>query len=412
MKSIINKKKHYELDFLIQHRIAFVPNIRGIEPRTIVNGIYLLFPVGMIKDVKIKSTWGCKCFCGNYFITNYSAVSRGITTSCGCVQKMRNTWRNSLLSIKLAKENNILIDKLPTEYRSRDGIFTCKTCLSTTNKGSLTDHLKQGKKFCKCSFTYKYSYVDIKEECKSHEEKTTWNILYFPEDYEKKENLFLPVSCKECNTLNLISYQNFKKARGCRECANKETSIRFKKNSAYFIEKSIDRHGFSYDYSEVDYIDARTHVLIKCRKDGHKPFLQTPDNHYNKGKGCPDCKKIKLKNVHFHLKQVEVNKGVYKATTSGIYIMEVGNMIKIGITVRPEVRVKDIARSSGFTSNIIFYKELDLYNALHLEKSLHEHYDEYQQKDYNFEGHTECFYLSNEEIPIIKDSINSWKTKI
>ena len=86
-------------------------------------------------------------------------------------------------------------------------------------------------------------------------------------------------------------------------------------------------------------------------------------------------------------------------------------MLKIGITVRPKVRVKDVARSSGFACNIIYYKELDLYNALHLEKSLHEQYNEYQQKDYNFEGYTECFYLNREVIPVIEDSINSWEIK-
>lgn len=53
-----------------------------------------------------------------------------------------------------------------------------------------------------------------------------------------------------------------------------------------FINKSILKHGEYYDYSFVDYIDAKTPVKIICPKHGE--FEQTPDNH-SRGRGCSIC---------------------------------------------------------------------------------------------------------------------------
>jgi hypothetical protein len=61
-----------------------------------------------------------------------------------------------------------------------------------------------------------------------------------------------------------------------------------------FIEKAKKIHGDKYDYTKVEYINSKTHVIIICNK--HKEFLQTPDNHlYNKC-GCKKCGIIKRSN--------------------------------------------------------------------------------------------------------------------
>lgn len=53
-----------------------------------------------------------------------------------------------------------------------------------------------------------------------------------------------------------------------------------------FITKSKEIHGDKYDYSNVDYINARTNVKIICKL--HGVFNQSPDNHLH-GKGCCIC---------------------------------------------------------------------------------------------------------------------------
>ena len=54
-----------------------------------------------------------------------------------------------------------------------------------------------------------------------------------------------------------------------------------------FITNSKVVHGTKYDYSLVDYVNAKTKVKIKC--NNHGIFEQTPDNHLRKKCGCPKC---------------------------------------------------------------------------------------------------------------------------
>ena len=57
-------------------------------------------------------------------------------------------------------------------------------------------------------------------------------------------------------------------------------------NTKTFIEKSRKVHGNKYDYSLVEYINAKTKIKIICPKHGE--FRQTPDSH-KRGNGCPKC---------------------------------------------------------------------------------------------------------------------------
>lgn len=66
-------------------------------------------------------------------------------------------------------------------------------------------------------------------------------------------------------------------------------------NTDRFIEKAKGVHGARYDYSKVEYVNAKTKVCIICTEHGE--FWQTP-NHHLIGCGCPKCgiDKIKMKN--------------------------------------------------------------------------------------------------------------------
>lgn len=56
-----------------------------------------------------------------------------------------------------------------------------------------------------------------------------------------------------------------------------------------FIKKAKEIHGDKYDYSKVEYINAKTKVCIICSKHGE--FLQNPHNHISNKSGCPKCSK-------------------------------------------------------------------------------------------------------------------------
>jgi transposase-like protein len=53
-----------------------------------------------------------------------------------------------------------------------------------------------------------------------------------------------------------------------------------------FIEKAINIHNDKYDYSKVNYINADTQIIIICREHGE--FTQKPMSHLQ-GQGCPFC---------------------------------------------------------------------------------------------------------------------------
>jgi len=60
-----------------------------------------------------------------------------------------------------------------------------------------------------------------------------------------------------------------------------------KSNTTSFIEKAQHLHHNRYDYSKVNYINADTHIIIICKEHGE--FSQIPDFHINRFCGCPYC---------------------------------------------------------------------------------------------------------------------------
>jgi hypothetical protein len=60
-------------------------------------------------------------------------------------------------------------------------------------------------------------------------------------------------------------------------------------NTQVFIERSVAKHGYLYDYSLVNYVNSKTKVKIICKKPEHGIFEQNP-SHHMRGSKCPVCK--------------------------------------------------------------------------------------------------------------------------
>ena len=75
---------------------------------------------------------------------------------------------------------------------------------------------------------------------------------------------------------------------GCPICCR---NVKLTKDS--FVKRAEQIHGDKYDYSKVDYINSKKHVVITCLK--HGDFRQTPSRHLL-GCGCPLCEKEMRKN--------------------------------------------------------------------------------------------------------------------
>ena len=73
---------------------------------------------------------------------------------------------------------------------------------------------------------------------------------------------------------------------GCFSCARHSSATKLAKTTKEFITKARKVHGNKYDYSKVEYVNAKTEIVITCLE--HGDFEQRPDVHLRHS-GCPSC---------------------------------------------------------------------------------------------------------------------------
>jgi hypothetical protein len=81
-----------------------------------------------------------------------------------------------------------------------------------------------------------------------------------------------------------------------------------------FLNKAKQKHGFKYDYSKVKYKNSLTKVIIICAKHGE--FIQRPGKHLL-GQGCPKCSPGKILTTREFIKRankIHSNKYNYSLT--------------------------------------------------------------------------------------------------
>lgn len=95
----------------------------------------------------------------------------------------------------------------------------------------------------------------------------------------------IPIWCKTCAEFFTQQPANHVAlGHGCPRCG---VALRTeKKRKKDPIADFRAKHGDTYDYSQVEYVNVHTHITIICRE--HGPFSQKPGNHLF-GDGCPAC---------------------------------------------------------------------------------------------------------------------------
>ena len=93
-------------------------------------------------------------------------------------------------------------------------------------------------------------------------------------------NVKIKIICPLHNIFEQIPKSHLK-GHGCAKCANNNKST-----TEDFIKKANKIHNNKYDYSLVDYKDAKTKVKIICKE--HGIFEQSPNTHL-RNHGCPKC---------------------------------------------------------------------------------------------------------------------------
>jgi hypothetical protein len=100
-----------------------------------------------------------------------------------------------------------------------------------------------------------------------------------------------------------------------------------------FVERACKKHHNKYDYSNIDYKDSITKIIIICKE--HGSFCQRPSNHLSKS-GCPKCS-YKIRN-----EKLKYNTDVFIKKANAIHnfmytydkVDYKGNNIKVIITCK------------------------------------------------------------------------------
>ena len=108
-------------------------------------------------------------------------------------------------------------------------------------------------------------------------------------DYSKVEYVNyktkLTIICRKHGEF-MVRNDHFLHGHGCPKCGSEECSKKCRGTKEEFIEKAKEVHGNKYDYSRVNYVNAKTKVCIICPEHGE--FWQIPDSHLH-GACCPKC---------------------------------------------------------------------------------------------------------------------------
>jgi hypothetical protein len=115
----------------------------------------------------------------------------------------------------------------------------------------------------------------IEKAIKIHNDKYDYSKVNYINSYTK-----IKIICKEHEEFEQLPNHHLS-GSGCSKCSG---TYQYSTNE--FIEKAIKIHGSKYDYSKVNYINAKSKVIIICKEHGE--FEQQPNNHLN-GQGCSNC---------------------------------------------------------------------------------------------------------------------------
>lgn len=105
----------------------------------------------------------------------------------------------------------------------------------------------------------------------------------------KKSTEEVEIICSEHGSFWITPHRHLTKREnrgGCPKCGINLRIEPKRSNTDDFIEKSIQIHGFKYDYKKVNYHNAHDPVEIICNE--HGSFYQAPTGHL-RGSGCPKC---------------------------------------------------------------------------------------------------------------------------
>lgn len=161
-----------------------------------------------------------------------------------------------------------------------------------------------------------------------HNNKYDYSLVSEFKNAHNNVVIICPVHAEFTQSVNNHLYNGF----GCPTCGDIQAGLSSRLSQEEVLQRFIEKHGDSYDYSEVVYEGIYSPVKIYC-KEHDNWFYQKPTDH-STGTGCKLC----------------IDKGYSREKAGYLYINKVGDnkAIKVGITnVCPIARAKVLTRKSA-----------------------------------------------------------------
>lgn len=206
----------------------------------------------------------------------------------------------------------------------------------------------------------------IEKATKVHGDKYDYTQVVY-----EASSIVVKIICKFCGPFLMRPNLHLSQKQDCPRCL--VSPLRGSLDD--FLIRAEAVHKGLYNYSNTEYVTAKTLIAIGCRVHGE--FLQTPDKHVS-GQGCPSCKTCG-----------------YKPNLPGcLYVLSSDRLVKIGITNKePTTRLRQIARSAGLDFKLVaaFHDENGAIPSKVERMTLPSLREVYASPTEPFDGSTECF---------------------
>lgn len=178
------------------------------------------------------------------------------------------------------------------------------------------------------------------------------------------------ITCKQHGDFEQEAASHLK-GSGCAKCAGLR-----RYSTQEWIQEAVAAHGDRYDYTNVEYVNAKTKVSISCAN--HGDFEQTPNDHLN-GRGCPSCP-------------------ARHDQPTNLYLMRNGlGKVKIGYAIDLNRRITELNRDAPFKTELLETWTLpDTPTVRKIEGKVHRKLAKYHAGLSGFDGASEWFNTSPE----------------
>lgn len=186
----------------------------------------------------------------------------------------KSDYKNSRTKVEIICQNHESFWQTPNAHWRGQGCPTCgdkiisKKMLLNTKKFIVKKLTSNTEKFIEQAdlvHNFKYNYSKVVYE---------------------RNNKKVEIICKNHGSFWQTPNAHILQNQGCPVCGIEKRTELLRSNTEEFIEKTNTVHNLRYNYSKVNYKNARTKVCIICLDHGE--FWQTPDKHL-RGDKCPKC---------------------------------------------------------------------------------------------------------------------------